>query len=515
MTTKNTDSRLRFYKYKDKDVGAMRQRRNEVTVELRKAKREDHVQKRRNVPTDIADDKDDKLLQTTSLQSIVENSASPNPTTQLGAVQAARKLLSKDRNPPIDELIESGILPILVDCLEKDDKPSLQFEAAWALTNIASGTSRQTQAVVQAGAVPHFMKLLISPHQNVCEQAVWALGNIIGDGPTLRDYVISHGVVTPLLQFVNPGVPITFLRNVTWVVVNLCRNKDPPPPMATIKEVLPALALLIHHSDLDILVDTVWALSYLTDGGNNQIQVVIESGVVPFLVPLLSHAEIKLQTAALRAVGNIVTGTDDQTQVVLDNAALSHFTALLNHHKEKIKKEAVWFLSNITAGNQTQVQQVIDAGLLPLIIQTLETGEFQTQKEAAWAISNFTVSGRPDQVEVLVVCGTIGPFCKLLDVKDTQVVQIVLDGLHNILKMAGDNSDAVATMIEEAGGLDKIELLQHHQNDEIYRLAFQIIDKYFSNNGENVCEEVAPQEVDGQYEFNAKESIPEEGFKFS
>ena len=31
-----------------------------------------------------------------------------------------------------------------------------------------------------AGAVPLFLKLLESPHQNVCEQAVWALGNIIG-----------------------------------------------------------------------------------------------------------------------------------------------------------------------------------------------------------------------------------------------------------------------------------------------------------------------------------------------
>lgn len=29
-------------------------------------------------------------------------------------------------------------------------------------------------------AVPLFLRLLHSPHQNVCEQAVWALGNIIG-----------------------------------------------------------------------------------------------------------------------------------------------------------------------------------------------------------------------------------------------------------------------------------------------------------------------------------------------
>ena len=48
--------------------------------------------------------------------------------------------------------------------------------------------------------------------------------------------------------------------------------------------------------------------------------------------------------------------------------------------------------------------------------------------------------------------GVIPPMCNLLGVKDTQVIQVVLDGLHNILKMAEDDVETIATMIEECGG---------------------------------------------------------------
>ena len=189
-----------------------------------------------------------------TLDEIKEGILSSNVDANFQMTQAARKMLSKERNPPIDSMIESGLVPKMVEFLKVHSHPALQFEAAWALTNIASGTSEQTRTVVRSGAVPFLVQLLSSEDDNVCEQAVWALGNIAGDGPTLRDEVIKAGILKPLLALVvSQNVAPPFLSNITWTISNLCRNKNPSPPIVVAHTCLPVLTKLVQHTDKQIV----------------------------------------------------------------------------------------------------------------------------------------------------------------------------------------------------------------------------------------------------------------------
>ncbi|KAH0863636.1 hypothetical protein HID58_080847 [Brassica napus] len=302
--------------------------------------------------------------------------------------------------------------------------------------------------VIKAGVIPRFVEFLgrqDHPQLQISrsQRGSVGLGECCWRLAKLQEPCLSCGALIPLLSQLNENSKLSMLRNATWTLSNFCRGK-PPTPFEEVKPALPVLRQLIYLNDEEVLTDACWALSYLSDGPNDKIQAVIQAGVCPRLVELLSHPSPTVLIPALRTVGNIVTGDDSQTQAV------------------------------------------VGAGLVLPLVHLLQNAEFDIKKEAAWAISNATSGGSHEQIQYLVNQGCIKPICDLLICPDPRIVTVCLEGLENILKISEADKEMglnggvnlYAQIIEESDGLDKIENLQSHDNNEIYEKAVKILERY-------------------------------------
>eukprot|EP01027_Heterolobosea_sp_BB2_P017559 GEZU01024857.1.p1 GENE.GEZU01024857.1~~GEZU01024857.1.p1 ORF type:complete len:247 (+),score=21.16 GEZU01024857.1:45-785(+) len=219
---------------------------------------------------------------------------------------------------------------------------TIQYEAAWALTNIASGATEHVQYLIRIGAVPpfvHYVGTAANVEMRLREQCVWALGNIAGDSADARNYVLALGAIDALKRLlVMPKLSTTILRNVAWTVSNLCRGK-PVVDIQYVPQLLEILRQYIYHNDTEMLSDASWGISYLSDATNDRVDLVVQSGVCRRMVELLLYHDDTVVAPALRTVGNILTGNYEQTQTIINVGGLQCLRHLLAHPKKSIRKE--------------------------------------------------------------------------------------------------------------------------------------------------------------------------------
>ena len=94
-------------------------------------------------------------------------------------------------------------------------------------------------------------------------------------------------------------------------------------------------------------------------------------------------------------------------------------------------------------------------------------------------------------------------------------------GIENILKLgeedkekSGAEMNDFSRLVEEADGMEKLETLQSHANDEIYQRAVKILESYFGLEDEEV-QGIQPQvaEDGSAFQFGGQGAgAPEGGF---
>jgi importin subunit alpha-1 len=83
-------------------------------------------------------------------------------------------------------------------------------------------------SLMEYDIIPILTLFLFENIPGVADQAIWAVGNLAGDSPVLRDKLINQGGVDAVIHFINNTEHRNNLIQAVWALSNLCRGNPLP-----------------------------------------------------------------------------------------------------------------------------------------------------------------------------------------------------------------------------------------------------------------------------------------------
>jgi importin subunit alpha-1 len=366
-------------------------------------------------------------------QSII-NIISDDPIQQTRGTEQVLKLLKSAPHGIAAVILTNDLIPKFLTFSASPVVP-LACAAAGVLGRAAlvAGMPVGRQTAIVAGLVTQLRNS--NAVVDVRAAAIHALAQIAGDRIELRDLVLSLDAMTPFVACFDENHPL-LMRAVAAALANCCIRRHAPLLDGVEPIALKMLRVLINNPDMLVVVDACTAFSHLTQGTNDRIQAVLDTGVLPRLVELLAHRDVSVSTPALRCIGNIVSGDDVQTEQVVALGAVDTLAKLLNSRKRAIRKETCWALSNIASGSQSQIQALIDSGVVPSLVTMMAHAPLEIRKEVCWVLANASEGGSSKQITYFACCNALPALIEMLSNMDTKIVSIALDGIANFCSKA-------------------------------------------------------------------------------
>lgn len=270
----------------------------------------------------------------------------------------------------------------------------------------------------------------------------------------IRDSLLDRDILGALVSVLLRGPKVEDRTHLLCVkVITNLVHFDPFPPLEKLgNRLLPLLAELMHHPNLEIVFTTCTALRYIGDKscnenkgkgrsattsgsssststsacsscedgglGHNRIRAVLEQKtILPRAVELMHVVETaQLQLAAVRIVGNVMMGNSVQAQEVINAGFLRHCVPCLRSSLRDLRQEVAWTLSNLAAGCASQLQAMFDANLFPIIInELLSDPSPAVVNESVWILNHAIDFGCTDHVETMIRdLNVLEPLCRII-----------------------------------------------------------------------------------------------------
>jgi hypothetical protein len=369
----------------------------------------------------------------------------------------------------IEELITLGLTKSLADILnqsiETDTSDDILFEVTFILINLAYGSKKHTEEVVNSGAVPHFIRLLQHKNEKIQENAIWALGNVAADNEVFGKLILDSGALFCLLPLCNTDkLETKTLEIASWTLRRIISWPNLITSSNTWGEIYTTLMRLLFVENNEIVLNSLKALGNAPLTHQSKlIKYMINYGVLYRLIKLLDHSESKVAFHSLTLLGMFPSEENNKfSDIVLNMNVLEIFQRLLYTYAtdERMVVRIYWIVSNIVAGTSEQNQRVVESGIVGRIAPSVNHDIEVIRHEALHVVSNFLYHGNRNQVQYLLRQNLIPLLFAALNRKEEERSERNIDLTCQLLDQILDLQPNSKLDIQLCNGVDTLILLE-------------------------------------------------------
>jgi hypothetical protein len=317
----------------------------------------------------------------------------------LGVYQSALTLLRvmltfSEAN--VDLAVQLGVTPVVLDLCKTHLPDEIVTEAAWCLGNLVAGSQQSVEAVVKLGGVDVMLNLTNSMNPFILEQAVWAIGNVIGDDVELRDMLLRRRLVLKLKELTdsyNASRSIVY-PTVAWTCSNIMRWRPSPEPHTCLMICNILSTLSSFPITTQLTSELLAAIVIFTDQPECElVKLVLSSPLFPFMLRHLDSTYPDFIRTALWWAGELALRIDPAfTTALLKTDFLDKLSPLISSLDADVRRTAYRVLSNTVAGTRDQVQTVMTHALMKKLPFGLIDQSEAVVLEVSYVLSNISSS---------------------------------------------------------------------------------------------------------------------------
>jgi hypothetical protein len=245
------------------------------------------------------------------------------PHQEVEGLRGIRQIISVEGNPPLLELVQTNVLPKLIEMAYSRSKDFI-FELCWILCNIGSGCSKCSSYLLEIKALDFLNHVLdIDPYSfDFKHQIIIAIGNFAGESAEFRNIVLESPIFAKVLQYADRFSlgDDDKSENLVWAMSNLARNRPPAP--AQMLKVLDRyfIDFVLKSKTVSMLKNSCWGLAYTTEVRESTDDFPIF--LLSKLIKLTNHEDSLIAVPAIISIGNLISISDS----IWKN--LKHFNAV-------------------------------------------------------------------------------------------------------------------------------------------------------------------------------------------